>query len=96
MARGQVRAGMTNVATGQYLDIQPTSPEEWTIHNIYHEGSIEIHWYDGTNSCLAAQEIGAGIYAYQAFHCTNQYRIRVKNTEASSKLIGYDGILTYV
>jgi hypothetical protein len=78
------------------LDIQPVAGSEAVIHNVYHEGGVEIYRYDGTNNLLFATAIDAGVYAYYAFHVNNTDRIRVKNTESAAKLIGFDGIYTKV
>lgn len=94
MAVGDVKSAVQSVAAGGYLDIQPSSGEEWVIHNIYHEGDVQLELYDGTNSLIFDTDAGAGVYAKYSFHVTNAIRIRVKNTAASAKLIGYDGVQT--
>ena len=94
MAVGDVFNGLSSVAAAGYLDIQPSSGVEAVIHNIYHESDIQLEFYDGTNSLVFDTDAGAGIYAKYAFHVTNAKRIRVKNTAAAAKLIGYDGVQT--
>jgi hypothetical protein len=94
MAVGDVFSGLSSIAAGAYLDIQPASGVEAVIHNIYHEGAIDLELYDGTNSLVFDSASGKGVFAKYAFHVTNARRIRVKNTEASAKLIGYDGVQT--
>ena len=94
MAVGDVFSGLSSIAAAAYLDIQPAAGVEAVIHNIYHESDIQIEFYDGTNSLIFDTDPGAGIYAKYAFHVTNARRIRVKNTNAAAKLIGYDGIVT--
>jgi hypothetical protein len=94
MAVGDVFSGLSSIAASAYLDIQPSSGVEAVIHNIYHESDIQLEFYDGTNSLIFDTDSGAGIYAKFAFHCTNAKRIRVKNTAAAAKLIGYDGVQT--
>lgn len=94
MAVGDVKNGLSSVATGEFLDIQPSEGEEWVIHNVYHEDGVELYLYDGTNSLLFDAELGKGIYAKFAFHVTNSIWVRVKNTAGSAKLIGYDGVQT--
>ncbi|RLC33770.1 MAG: hypothetical protein DRZ76_03920 [Candidatus Nealsonbacteria bacterium] len=96
MAIGDMFADIQSVASNDYLDIRPAAGNEAVIHNIYHEASIEIYRYDGSNSLLCASASGSGVFAYYAFHVGNTDRIRVKNTESSAKLIGYDGIYTKV
>lgn len=95
MAVGDVCKGLQSVATGSYLDIQPSGTVEWVIHNIYHEAEVELYLYDGSNNLLFDSDDQVGVFARYAYHCTNGQRVRVKNTNASSKLIGYDGIVTH-
>ena len=92
MAVGDVFSGLSSIAAAAYLDIQPAAGVEVVIHNIYHDGDIQLEFYDGTNSLIFDTEAGAGVYAKYAFHVTNARRIRVKNTAAAAQLIGYDGI----
>jgi len=94
MAVGDVVSGLASVPAGAYLDIQPAVGVEVVIHNIYHDGDIQLELYDGTNSLVFDTDPGAGVYAKYAFHITNTLRIRVKNTSTSACLIGYDGIQT--
>jgi hypothetical protein len=94
MAVGDVKSGISSIASGAYLDIRPPAGEEWVIHNIYHASDIQLELYDGTNSLVFDTDTGAGVYAKYAFHVTNSIRIRVKNTSASAQLIGYDGVQT--
>jgi hypothetical protein len=94
MAVGDTFSGLSSVAAGAYLDIQPSSGVEAVIHNIYHTSDVQVELYDGTNSCIFDTDTGAGIYAKYSFHVTNTIRIRVKNTTASPIFIGYDGIQT--
>jgi len=94
MAVGDVFSGLSSITAAGYLDIQPSAGVEVVIHNIYHESDVQIEFYDGTNSCVFDTDAGAGVYAKYAFHVTNARRIRVKNTAATAKLIGYDGVQT--
>jgi hypothetical protein len=94
MAVGDVFSGLSSIAAAGYLNIQPSAGVEAVIHNIYHESDIQIEFYDGTNSLIFDTDTGAGVYAKYAFHVTNAIRIRVKNTAAAAKLIGYDGVQT--
>jgi len=94
MAVGDVVSDIQSIAAGAFLAIQPSSGVEWVIHNIYHEHHVELYFYDGTNSLLFDSEAGGGVHAKYAFHCTNTRYIRVKNTNTSARLIGYDGVQT--
>jgi len=94
MAVGDVKSGLQSIPAGSFLAIQPPSSEEWVIHNIYHEHDVELHFYDGTNSLAFDTDTGAGVYAKYAFHVTYSRYIRVKNTNSSARLIGFDGVQT--
>jgi hypothetical protein len=95
LAKGDVVSGLSSIAAGAYLTIQPTAPVEEVIHNIYHEYDVQLEFYDGSNALVFDAEAGAGVYARYAFHCTNDRYIRVKNTHGSlAKLIGFDGVIT--
>ena len=94
MAVGDVFSGLASIAAAAYLDIQPAAGVEVVIHNIYHDGDIQLEFYDGTNSLIFDTDTGTGVYAKFAFHVTNAMRIRVKNTAATAQLIGYDGIVS--
>jgi hypothetical protein len=94
MAVGDVVSDLQSIAAGSYLDIQPGSGAEWVIHNIYHESKVELYFYDGSNSLLFEVDTAFGVFAWYEFHCTNSRRLRVKNTDSSAKLIGYDGVVT--
>ena len=96
MAKGDVVSGISSVANGAFLDIRPGASANWKIHNIYHESTISIQFFDGINELeFVTDEAGPGVYAYFAFGCDNTRRIRVENKHgADAKLIGYDGIVT--
>jgi hypothetical protein len=94
MAVGDVVSNITSLATGAYLDIQPGAGIEWVIHNIYHADTVELYWYDGSNTIKFDADTTYGVFGKNAFHVTNTVWIRVKNIHASTKLVGYDGICT--
>ena len=94
MAIGDVYTNIESIAAGAYLDIQPASGYEATIHNIYHANNVAISRFDGTNTITFETITGAGVFAYQAFHVTNTDRIRVINNASLAALIGFDGIYT--
>jgi hypothetical protein len=91
MAAGDVISGISSVAAGAYLDLQPGASVEWSVHNIYHEDAVTIELYDGTNSLVWGEFYGAG-NREGIWNANNTRRLRVKNAHASAaKLIGYDG-----
>jgi len=89
-----VTGGPTSVTAGSYLDLRPASTDiEWVIHNIWHEGSAELYFYDGTNEILCDSHSSAGGWVNMALHCTYSRYYRVKKTGSDGK-ISYDGIRT--
>lgn len=97
MAQGDVfAAGPTSVAAAGFLDIQPGAGVEAVINNIYHEDSVSLQFFDGTNGITFDSVLGAAVYANFMFHVTNARRIRVKNDAAAAKFVGYDGIQTKI
>ena len=94
MAKGDAIGNIASVAAAGYLNLQPGSGEEWTIHNITYAGAVEIYCYDGTNNlkCLADSTFG-GFYG-TVLHCTNTRYYRIKNVSAGAFLCGYDGVQT--
>ena len=94
MAVGDVVSAVNSVLTVAFLDIQPGAGVEWVIHNIYHEADVTVEYFDGTNSVVFYTGTVAGALTKHAFHVNNTRRVRVKNTNAATKLIAYDGIIT--
>ena len=95
MAQGDVfSAGPTSIASLGFLDIQPAAGVEAVINNIYHEDSVTVQFWDGTNGILFDSAIGSGVYAAFQFHVVNARRIRVRNDAGVAKLVAYDGIQT--
>lgn len=93
MAVGDPVGDAVSVNAAASLTIQPTSGG-WTIHNIYHEGSIELHLVKGSIDILFDTVTGSGFYASYAFELSNTVYLQIKNTEASAKKIGYTGKVT--
>lgn len=93
MAVGDAVVNLTSVATTAFVDIQPGAGVEWMIHHVFHEAEVEIYWYDGSNSLLFRGPSGGNDENLNA-RVTNSIRLRVKNTNGSTKLIGYDGVIT--
>jgi hypothetical protein len=97
MALRDVVSGIQLTSNALYYDIQPTGTEQWAIHNIYHDASIELYYYDGSNSLKFAVESDYGWYPCHDIHCTPTRYVRVKNTSGEDdKLIGYDGVITHI
>lgn len=95
MAKGDVIQDYEDVAAGAYLTIRPSSGSEWVIHNIGHEGTASLSFYDGTNELeFVDSKAGPHCWAYYAWHVTNTNYMRVKNEDGSAKLIYFDGVVT--
>ena len=94
MAAGDVKNALSQVATAAFLDIRPASGEEWVIHNIHHGAEAELYFSDGTNSVKVASDSAEGAWLGLQLHVTNSKYYRIKNTNAASKYLGYDGVQT--
>lgn len=94
MAIGDVVSDNQSIASAGYLSIQPASGIEWVINNIFYEADVTIEVYDGTNSIIFATKTSGGALLFLQLRCTNAKYIRVKNTNAVAKRIGYDGMIT--
>ena len=94
MAVGDVVSNIVSVASGAFLDIQPSAGKEWVIHNISHADQAELYFFDGTNNLLVDIDPGQGSWTGFFFHCTNSRYYRVKNIIGSAQLIGFDGVET--
>src|SRR5262245_31688768 len=92
-AVGDAVVNNSSVSDTSFLDIQPGSGVEWLVHHVFHEGAVEIYWYDGTNQFLIASPAGAN-YEFLGVRVTNSIRLRIKNVAGSTKRIGYDGVIT--
>jgi len=92
-AVGDAVVNNSSVADTSFLDIQPGAGAEWLVHHVFHEGAVEIYWYDGTNQFLIASPTGAN-YEFVGVRVTNSIRLRIKNVAGSTKRIGYDGVIT--
>lgn len=94
MAAGDAKCALTSVASGAYLDIQPSVGEEWAVHQLFHGAEAELYWSDGTNQILVASDTAEGAWLNNFFRCTNTLYLRIKNTNAGSKYQGYNGVQT--
>lgn len=94
MAAGDVVNDLQLVATGAFLNLQPASGIEWVIHNLHHGAEVELYFFDGTNAVKVAADPAEGSWLSFFLHCTNSRYYQLKNTNAASKYLGYDGIQT--
>jgi len=94
MAVGDVVAWMSNIAALGTIFIQPNAPEEWAIHNIYHEAEVKIRINDEEEALLFDEQNAKGSWSAYPFHLTATHFLTVQNTNASSKLISFDGIVS--
>jgi hypothetical protein len=94
MAIGDIYTDLQTVTSGNYLDIQPASGYEAVVHNIYYADDVELYRTDGSNNILVDSGTGSGMFNNLAIHVSNVQYVKVKNTTAASKYVGYDGIYT--
>ena len=94
MATGDLVGSVELIGAGAILTIQPPGAEEWIVHNIYHEAEVELIVAEGSYTLLFASSSEKGSWSAYFFHLKNAHWMRVKNTNAASKLIGYDGIIS--
>ena len=94
MAKGDAVGNISSVNAAAVLTIQPGAGIEWIIHNIYHEGEVELKIVKGSNHLLFEASGGKGSWSAYFIHVTDTQYLEVKNTNAASKLIGYDGIVS--
>jgi hypothetical protein len=94
MAVGDVVIDLQEVAAGASLEIQPGVGAEWFISNVFFSGAVSIYLTDGALECLTSTYRGAGRWACIVLHITNTVYLKIKNISATTKLIGYDGVVT--
>ena len=94
MTTGDVVAIISSVNTATTKTIQPEAGVEWIIHNIYHGAEAELYVVEGANELLFDSAETKGSWSAYFFHLTNTHYLKVKNTNAGAKLIGYDGIVS--
>jgi hypothetical protein len=94
MAKGDTVASVSSVNAAATKIIQPGAGIEWIIHNIYHEAEVELYVVESTNELLFDDAAAKGSLSAYFFHLTNTHYLKVKNTNAGAKLIGYDGIVS--
>ena len=94
MVKGDTVASVSSVNAAATKTIQPGAGIEWIIHNVYHEAEVELYIVEGANELLFDDAAAKGSWSAYFFHLTNTHYLKVKNTNAGAKLIGYDGIVS--
>lgn len=94
MTRGDTVASVSSVNAAATKTIQPGAGIEWIIHNIYHEAEVELYIVEGANELLFDSVATKGSWSAYFHHLTNTVYLKVKNTNAGAKLIGYGGIVS--
>jgi hypothetical protein len=94
MAVGDVFDGSATLTAGASVDIRPSAGVEAVIHNIYHDGDVELIKTDGTVSVSFDSDVGKGVYAKFSIHVTNSRWLQVKNISAGTVKVSWDGIVT--
>jgi len=84
----------SQITTGNTLAIQPGAGAEWLIQNIYFEANIQIERYDGSNLIGTISMLGPDWQNFSpGIRVTNANYLRIKNLDAGSKRICYDGVV---
>jgi len=86
--------GLLSIANNGLFAIQPASGQEYTVHNIYYAGSVQINQTDGVNVLNYMSDSSAGGMLGYNLNVTNTLYITIKNMSGSAMLIGYDGVQT--
>jgi hypothetical protein len=94
MAKGDAVGAGASVNAAGVLEIKPGAGVEWVIHNIYHEAEVNLYTVHGAVQFVFASSGGKGSWSAYFFHLTNTHYMKVENTNASAKRIGYDGIVS--
>jgi hypothetical protein len=89
---GDVVSGLSSLAQYDSLAIQPGSGEEWVIHNIYFDKSIQVQFYDGSNVLTFDWVTYLGSRPWRVFHLTNGRYLRLYALDTGTTLAGYDGV----
>jgi len=94
MAQGDAVSGWASVASGSFLEVQPGAGVEWSIFTLYSPAEISIWHTDGTNNFLIIPKGAASVPTFLnnlGLVATNGKWWRIKNENASSQYLGYDG-----
>lgn len=85
---------IVTVAQNNYANMQPPVGVEVVIYNIVHSTDAVLEKFDGTTAVTVDTQTGINPWMGVFLHCTNSVYYRVKNTNASSNNIGWDGVVT--
>ena len=94
MTVGDAVGDLSDLASGSTIAMKPAAGVEWIIHNIYHVAEVELYVTDGSIMLLFAESTAKGSWSGFYFHMTNTQYFRLKNTNAASKYVGYDGVVS--
>lgn len=97
MAIGDVVTNWSSVATGAFLVAQPGAGVEWVLFNFMGEAEFEVWRDDGTNAKLVVPAGAAttpAILSNLSFMATNGVFWKLKNVNAGTKFLGYEGRVT--
>lgn len=93
---GDKIGAIDSLADNAFLLLQPPSTEEWTIHNLHWNGSIELYFTDGSNDILDGSSLTSGARLNNYLNCRNNLYYKLKNISGDTLLVGYDGVATKV
>ena len=93
-AAGDVYVALESGNAAASLTIQPASPGEATVHNVYYAGAVEFYRNDGVDTVKFDSDGAAGARYGMCWHVTNGQWVTIKNVTAGAIVIGFDGIYT--
>jgi len=94
MAIGDQAADLQVILPTEFLTVRPGVGAEWRISNIFFNGATQLFFSDGSASCLIATYLGSGRWAGVEFIVSNDFFLKIKNSSAVSKYIGFVGEVT--
>lgn len=104
MAIGDVVGSIVGVTAGASLTVRPTGAATWLITTIAGEDwggttpnkapNVILYLSDGTNDVMFFSNDAQAIWPLkQKIFVSNSYYLKIKNPAASSKAIGWNGII---
>lgn len=94
MAVGDLVGKVQSIGTASFLEIKPSSGEEWIIHNVYSEGEATIKAVEGATEVEVDNIGAAGNWLGYWFHISSTHYYKVYNDGTAAVLMGYDGIVS--
>lgn len=95
MAKGDVVNDVQSITTGASLDFQPSAGVEALITEVANEAAIEVRLYDGSIDTAVVETLAAAEdRPPMKLLINNTNRLRITETSAATRAIGYCGVQT--